>query len=155
MNLRDKVSPCANSICIYLIIKFFLFTSDYQSSLVPEWTHPELSLVSYGVLPVYRTVEDFNQLKTNDKEILTDPFYTAQGGYKMTMKFIPNYGHGEFKRTHLFVGILLMRGENDHKLSFPINGMFRIKLLNWRQTKDTLKRLCSLMNPSQRESDYK
>ena len=96
--------------------------------------------MSYGVLPVYRTVQNFNQLKTNDQEILTDPFYTAQGGYKMTMKFIPN-GHGEFKGTHLLVGILLMRGENDHKLSFPISGIFRIKLLNWRQNQGHVEKI--------------
>ena len=107
------------------------FVSDYQSSLVPEWIHPKLSLVSYGVLPVYRTVKEFYQLKANDQPINTDPFYTAQG-YKMTLIVYTN-GHVSFRGTHLSVFIRLMRGENDHILSFPINGIFRIQLLNWRQ----------------------
>ena len=88
--------------------------------------------MSYGVLPVYRTVKEFNQLKANDQDIHTDPFYTAKGGYKMIMKVCPN-GYGTFKGTHLSVFINLMRGENDHTLPFPISGIFKIQLLNWRQ----------------------
>ena len=117
-----------------------LFFSDYQSSLVPEWTHPELSLVSYGVLPVYRTVKEYNQLRANDQEIRTDPFYTAQGGYKMIMKVHPN-GAGSFRRTHLSVLISLMKGKNDHTLSFPINGIFKIQLLNWRQNSGHVEKI--------------
>ena len=121
----------------YVIYYFF---SDYQSSLVPEWTHPELSLVSYGVLPVYRTVKEFNQLKANDQEIHTDPFYTAHGGYKMIMRIYPN-GDGSFRGTHLSVFIRLMKGENDHILSFPINGIFKIQLLNWRQNSGHVEKI--------------
>ena len=117
-----------------------LFFSDYQFSLVPEWTHPELSLVSYGVLPVYRTVKEFNQLKANDHSIHTDPFYTAQGGYKMIMRVYPN-GYGSCRGTHLSVYIKLLKGENDHTLSFPINGIFRIKLLNWRQNRGHVEKI--------------
>ena len=96
--------------------------------------------MSYGVLPVYRTVKEFNQLKANDQEIYTDPFYTAQGGYKMIMKVYPN-GYGSFRGTHLSVFISLMRGENDHTLSFPINGIFKIQLLNWRQNSGHVEKI--------------
>ena len=118
----------------------YFFFSVYQSSLVPEWTHPELSLVSYGVLPVYRTVNEFNQLKANDQGICTDPFYTAQGGYKMIMTVYPN-GNGSFRGTHLSVFIRLMKGENNHTLSFPINGIFKIQLLNWRQNSGHVEKI--------------
>ena len=94
----------------------------------------------YGVLPVYRTVKEFNQLKANDQEIRTDPFYTAQGGYKMIMRVYPN-GCGSFRETHLSVFISLMRGENDHTLSFPMNGIFKMQLLNWRQNNGHVEKI--------------
>ena len=96
--------------------------------------------MSYGVLPVYRTVKEFNQLKANDQPIYTDPFYTAQGGYKMIMRVYPN-GYGSFRGTHLSVFIRLMKGENDHTLSFPINGIFKIQLLNWRQNSGHVEKI--------------
>ena len=96
--------------------------------------------MSYGVLPVYRTVKEYNQLKAKDQEICTDPFYTAQGGYKMIMEVYPN-GYGSCRGTHLSVFISLMRGENDHTLSFPINGIFKIQLLNWRQNSGHVEKI--------------
>ena len=96
--------------------------------------------MSYGVLPVYRTVKEYNQLKANDQPIYTDPFYTAQGGYKMIMRVDPN-GVGTCRGTHLSVFIRLMRGENDHTLSFPINGIFKIQLLNWRQNSGHVEKI--------------
>ena len=96
--------------------------------------------MSYGVLPVYRTVKKYNQLKANDEEIYTDPFYTTQGGYKMIMSVYPN-GNGSFRGTHLSVFISLMKGENDHILSFPINGIFKIQLLNWRQNSGHVEKI--------------
>ena len=94
----------------------------------------------FGVLPVYRTVKEFNQLKANDQPIRTDPFYTAQGGYKMIMRVHPN-GYGPCRGTHLSVFIKLMRGENDHTLSFPIDGIFKIQLLNWRQNSGHVEKI--------------
>ena len=96
--------------------------------------------MSYGAVPVYRTVKEFNQLKANGQPINTDPFYTAKGGYKMIMIVCPN-GYGSFKRTHLSVFIKLMRGENDHTLSYPINGIFKIQLLNWRQNRGHVEKI--------------
>ena len=96
--------------------------------------------MSYGVLPVYRTVKEYNQLKANDQPIYTDPFYTAQGGYKMIMNVCPN-GYGSLRGTHLSVFIRLMKGENDHTLSFPVIGIFKIQLLNWRQNSGHVEKI--------------
>ena len=96
--------------------------------------------MSYGVLPVYRTVKEFTQLRANDQTIYTEPFYTAQGGFKMTLRVYPN-GHSTFKGTHLSVRTFLMRGENDETLTFPICGTFRIQLLNWRENSGHVERI--------------
>ena len=84
------------------------------------------------MIPVYRTIEQFRMNKRNEAELYTDPFYTAQGGYKMTLCVYPN-GVGPGKGTHISAYICLMKGENDHTLPFPFSGIVTIKLLNWKQ----------------------
>ena len=58
----------------------------------------------------------------------------------MIMRVYPN-GAGSFRGTHLSVFIRLMRGESDHTLSFPINGIFKIQLLNWRQNSGHVEKI--------------
>ena len=113
-----------------------MFTAyiEYQQSLVPEWAYPVLSTLQYKTIPVCRTIEQFRMNKENEAELYTDPFYTAQGGYKMTIRVDPN-GVASRKGTHISAFICLMKGENDHNLPFPFNGIFTIKLLNWKQDK--------------------
>ena len=101
-------------------------------SLVPKWAYPVLSTLQYKMIPVYRTIEQFRMNKRNEAELYTDHFYTAQGGYKMTLRVYPN-GVGSGKGTHISAYICLMKGENDHTLPFPFSGIFTIKLLNWKQ----------------------
>ena len=64
--------------------------------------------------------------KENEAELYTDhdQFYTAQGGYKMTLRVYPHLR----KRTHVSAYI-----HEDHNLSFPFSGIFTIKLLNCKQ----------------------
>ena len=68
----------------------------------------------------------------NNEAIFPHPFYTGQGGYKLTLKVYPN-GVGSWKRTHVSVYIHLVKGEHDDNLSFPISGIFTVQLLNWKQ----------------------
>ena len=96
--------------------------------------------MSYGAVPVYRTVKEFTQLKANDYVIDTEPFYTEQGGYKMTLRVYPN-GHRAFRGTHLSVRTFLMRGENDETLTFPICGTFKVQLLNWRENSEHAEKI--------------
>ena len=84
------------------------------------------------MIPVYRTIEQFKINKENEAKLFTDPFYTAQGGYKMTLRVDPN-GHCSGKGTHISAFIYLMKGENDYNLPFPFSGIVTIKLLNWKQ----------------------
>ena len=111
---------------------FFVFIIEYQLSLVPEWAYPVLSTLQYKMVPAYRTIEQFSMNKENEAELYTDPFYTAQGGYKMTLHVYPN-GDGSGKGTHISAYIYLMKGENDHNLPFPFSGILTIKILNWKQ----------------------
>ena len=64
--------------------------------------------------------------------VYTDPFYTSNGGYKATLSIYPN-GYGSGEGTHVSVFINLMKGFHDDKLPFPINGIFTIKMYNWKK----------------------
>ena len=44
----------------------------------------------------------------------------------------PN-GSGSDEGTHVSVYICLMRGPNDDNLQFPINGIFTVQILNWKE----------------------
>ena len=94
------------------------------------WCHPELSSLQYAVIPVYRTIQHFSQHKANDKELYTDPFYTSKGGYKVTLRVVPN-GYGSSKGTHVDVYMCLMKGANDNNLQFPMTGIFTVQVMNW------------------------
>ena len=58
----------------------------------------------------------------------------------MIMTICPN-GYGSCRGTHLSVFIKLMRGEYDNTLSFPINGILKIQLLNWRQNSGHVEKI--------------
>ena len=111
---------------------FIVYIIEYLPILVPEWTYPVISTLQYEMIPVHRTIQQFNMNKENEAVLYTDPFYTAQGGYKMTLRVYPN-GDGPGKGTHISAYICLMKGENDHNLPFPFSGIFTIKILNWKQ----------------------
>ena len=91
-----------------------------------------MSSSQYRVVPVYRTIQEFSQHKTNNDIIFPDPFYTSNGGYKLTLSVNPN-GYGSDKGTHVSVFIYLMRGPNDDNLQFPFNGIFTVQMLNWKE----------------------
>ncbi len=42
-----------------------------------------------SVTPVYRTIEEFEEKKNNERIIL-EPFYTCRHGYKMRLAVYPN-----------------------------------------------------------------
>ena len=72
--------------------------------------------------------------------LIQNLFYTAQEGYKMTLRVYPN-GSKPFKGTHLSVRTFLMRGENDKTLTIPICGTFRVQLLNWRKNSEHVEKI--------------
>ena len=122
---------CRIDFCLY-VLNLLLFIPPGYEKIIPEWSYPVLSSLQYGVVPVYRTIQEFSQHKTNNDSIYTDPFYTSNGGYKLMLRVYPN-GDGSYKGTRVSVFINLMRGPNDDNLKFPINGIFTVQMLNWKE----------------------
>ena len=79
--------------------------------------------------PVILKMPQFNKEKSNSSTWHSDPFYTHNNGYKMSLR-IYAAGVSEGKSTHLSVYLCLMKGPHDDELTWPLKGKFEIKLLN-------------------------
>ena len=79
--------------------------------------------------PVIIKTPTFKQQQKNDVSWYSNSFYTHDKGYKMCLNVDPA-GHGEGEGTYLSVYLLLMKGPNDDKLTWPLMGKFGIQLLN-------------------------
>ena len=77
---------------------------------------------------------NFSEHKRVADQWYSQPFYTGPSGYKLELRVYPNgysYGTG----THVGVGLVLMKGDNDESLKWPFNSKITLQLLNWREDK--------------------
>ena len=82
-----------------------------------------------SVVPVRRTLKNFEYMKTNNKESMLEPFYTHKNGCKIRVCVCPN-GYDEAKGKYMSLFICIMKGENDNHLSWPFRGFIKIQLLD-------------------------
>lgn len=71
----------------------------------------------------------FNLHKNTGKLFFSPSFYTSEGGYKMSIRVVAN-GDGQGKETHISVYAVVMKGEYDNNLEWPIQGIVTVELLN-------------------------
>lgn len=71
----------------------------------------------------------FSQLKLSGALFFSPSFYTSPGGYKMCIRVVAN-GDGQGKDTHISVYAVVMRGDYDDNLEWPIKGTVIVELLN-------------------------
>ena len=101
-----------------------------------EGDHSSLqAMQSHGVLPVEFTMTEFEKHKQDSNEWFSEPFYTHPHGYKLCLKVDAN-GRGSTERTHVIVGVRLMRGQFDDYLRFPFTGLVTIQLINCLNSKE-------------------
>ena len=79
--------------------------------------------------PLTIKMSKFNGTKKYEVQWYSDPFYTHNKGYKMGLK-VYAAGNGSGKGTHLSVYLYFMKGPHDDELTWPLKGIFGIKLLN-------------------------
>ena len=71
----------------------------------------------------------FTHLKLTGTLFFSPSFYTGPGGYKMCIRVVAN-GDGQGKETHISVYAVVMRGDYDDNLTWPIRGTVIVELLN-------------------------
>lgn len=89
-------------------------------------------------LPMEITMNDLQQHIFHNDTWYSRPFYTHYRGYKMCLAVDAN-GYDDGYGTHVSVFLLLMKGDFDNKLSWPLKGEFTIQLLNQRQAMNATK----------------
>ena len=77
----------------------------------------------------------FNQHKTSASLFFSPSFYTSQGGYKMCIRVVAN-GDGQGKETHISVYAVVMKGDYDDNVDWPIRGIVTVELLNHLQDRN-------------------
>ena len=80
-------------------------------------------------------VPSFHSMKEKGLHFHCSPIYTHRGGYKLCPCVYPN-GGGKGKGTHVSVYCVLMRGEHDDELPWPVEADVVLKMLNWRENKN-------------------
>ena len=82
----------------------------------------------FNTPPFDITIDNFKQRRENNEIWLSPPLFSHKGGYKLCIEVYPN-GTGEGYLTFLTIFVLLMKGENDHRLRWPFSGKVDISLL--------------------------
>ena len=77
---------------------------------------------------------NFSEQKRVADAWYSQPFYTGPSGYKLELRVYPN-GYSTSTGTHVGVGVVLMKGENDESLKWPFDSEITLQLLNWREDK--------------------
>ena len=94
----------------------------------------EINEMQRNDVPVTMTMKKFNELKREDIEWHSDPFYTAIGGYKMCLSVYAN-GYGMGKGTHVSVYTCLMCTDTEFRLAWPFRGNIMIQIVNQLEDK--------------------
>ena len=71
----------------------------------------------------------FRHYKTVSTLFFSPSFYTSPGGYKMCIRVVAN-GDGAGQDTHISVYAVVVRGDYDDNLEWPIKGTVTVELLN-------------------------
>ena len=96
-------------------------------STVPHWC--DGIYVNSITPPCIRTLDNFSVYKRTNATWCSQPFYTSVDGYKLQLSVDAN-GIGSGAGTHLSLYVRLMKGDNDDKLSFPLNATITVQILN-------------------------
>ena len=91
----------------------------------------------YGVLescanpvpPFYLIFNNFDRAKKENLRLLSTPFYSHRGGYKLAIDLFPN-GIRDAKGNHVSLFVHIRRGEYDDKLRWPFRGMITLQVFH-------------------------
>ena len=79
--------------------------------------------------PVIIRMTDYEHKRRCKEVWYSQSFWSHHNGYKAQVKVHAN-GFGDCKGTHLSMGICIKEGPNDKHLAWPVQGTFKITLLN-------------------------
>ena len=84
------------------------------------------------ISPPEMIMDNFEELKSEEADWYSPPFYTHIGGYKMCLNIVAN-GWGSGKYTHVSMTVHMMKGEFDSHLQWPFKGEITVQLVNQKE----------------------
>ena len=86
----------------------------------------------FFVPPPEMILDNFEKLKSEERDWLSPPFYTHIGGYKMCLSIVANGGSVGYN-THVSVYVNIVKGEFDSHLQWPFKGEITVQLVNQKE----------------------
>ena len=127
----DKQSEYLQHNCLNFQVKKITF--------FPATPVPDLPLWAKQNCLCQFTITSFSQTRKKTKDTFSGPpFYTHDGGYKLYAYANLN-GFSTGKGSHVSLSVVLMKGEYDDMLSWPLSGDIVVEMLNWREDKNHVK----------------
>ena len=101
-------------------------------------------------IPNIRAILDrYKDFRVKYEDILSEPFYLSQNGYKVRIILKPN-GFSSFKREpHFVFNVRVVPGEFDHLLSWPFKEKVRVTFIDQNPCKDKREDISSVLDLSQ------
>ena len=115
-----KLSNSPTNVAGHIAVAKWSITLDVMATMLQS---------GYQSCPITIKMSECNGKKKDKVEWYSEPFYTNNKGHKMGLR-VDTAGFGDGKGTHLSMFLFLLKGPHDNELTWPLRGMFEIKLLN-------------------------
>ena len=98
-------------------------------------------------------IKNFSKHKQSNEECISEPFYSHEKGYEMSLLVCPN-GRDKWKNKYVSLFVHLMKGENDNNLTFPFHGDILVQIINWREDKNHVEQLIEFNEKTDPKGEY-
>ena len=107
----------------------------------PCWLMDPKGTLSSPYPPCTIVMPHFSRHKRDGDEWFSQPFYSYPAGYKLCLR-VDADDRGFSKGIHIAVCVVLMKGENDHRLQWPFEHYVTYGILNWKRDENHV--ICTL-----------
>ena len=98
-------------------------------------------------------IDNFSKRQQSNEECISDPFYSHENGYKLSLLVYPN-GRDKWKNKYISMFVHLMKGENDNNLTFPFRGKILVQIVNLKESKNHAERLVEFNEKTDPKGEY-
>ena len=145
--LQTNTSDFLEEDSIIVCIKKVIIHS--SPSIEPSTSSESLSVIQKFV------IENFSKRKQSNEECISEPFYSHENGYKLSLLVYPN-GRDKWKNKYVSLFVHLMKGENDNSgnLTFPFRGDILVQIVNQKEDKNHAERLVEFNKKTDPRGEY-
>ena len=143
--LQANTSDFLEEDSIIICIKEVIIHS--SPSIEPSTSSDSLSVIHDFV------IDNFSKRKQSNEECISEPFYSHEKGYKLSLLVYPN-GQYNWKNKYVSLFVHLMKGDNDNNLTFPFRGDILVQIVNLKENKNHAERLVEFNEKTDPRGEY-